>query len=76
MQVGPIVPLRWIEYGSGYVVTRSPYTPYSVYVRGTKVFCLLLAHGEGDRGLCREVRNGIWWMDYPGLLKGPKNGTP
>ena len=30
-----IVPLKWIEYGFGYVKTSSPYTPYSIYLRGT-----------------------------------------
>ena len=28
-----VVPLEQIEYGSGYVVIRSPYTPYSIYLR-------------------------------------------
>ena len=30
-----IVPLTYIEYGCGYVILRSPYTPYSIYWRGT-----------------------------------------
>ena len=30
-----IVPLKEIEYGFGYAVTRSPYTPYSIYLTGT-----------------------------------------
>ena len=29
----PIVPLKWTEYGFGYII-RSPYTPYSIYFRG------------------------------------------
>ena len=29
-----IVPLK-IEYGFGYIIKRSPYTPYSIYLRGT-----------------------------------------
>ena len=33
--LGFIVPLKCIEYGSGYVIIRSPYTPYSIYFRGT-----------------------------------------
>ena len=28
-------PLIWIEYGFGYIRIRSPYTPYSIYLRGT-----------------------------------------
>ena len=31
----PIVPLKYIEYGSGYIIIRSPYTPHSIYLRGT-----------------------------------------
>ena len=34
---GPKVPLKSIEYGFGYIVIRSPYNPYSIYLRGTKV---------------------------------------
>ena len=30
---GPSMPCR--EYGFGYIITRSPYTPYSIYLRGT-----------------------------------------
>ena len=30
-----IVPLKKIEYGFGYTIIRSPYTPYSIYLRGT-----------------------------------------
>ena len=30
-----IVPLKSIEYGFGYVLIRPPYTPYSIYLRGT-----------------------------------------
>ena len=28
-------PLKYIEYGFGYVTIRSPHTPYSIYLRGT-----------------------------------------
>ena len=31
-----IVSLKWIEYGFGYSVIGSPYTPYSIYLRGTR----------------------------------------
>ena len=31
----PIVPRKEIEYGFGYITIRSPYTSYSVYLRGT-----------------------------------------
>ena len=30
-----IVPLERIEYGFGYIIIRSPYTPYSIYLSGT-----------------------------------------
>ena len=30
-----IVPLNQIEYGFGYIIIRSPYFPYSIYLRGT-----------------------------------------
>ena len=30
-----IVPLKKIEYGFGYIIIRSPYTPYSIYLRRT-----------------------------------------
>ena len=33
--LGFIVPMMWIEYGFGYMIIRSPYTPYSIYLRGT-----------------------------------------
>ena len=29
------VPLKQIEFGLGYNIIRSPYTPYSIYLRGT-----------------------------------------
>ena len=28
-------PLKWIEYDFGSIIIRSPYTPYSIYLRGT-----------------------------------------
>ena len=30
-----IVTLKYIEYGFGYIIMRSLYTPYSIYLRGT-----------------------------------------
>ena len=30
-----IISLKHIEYGFGYIMTRSPYTPCSIYLRGT-----------------------------------------
>ena len=30
-----IIPLKSIEYSFGHVIKRSPYTPYSIYLRGT-----------------------------------------
>ena len=36
-----IVPLKYIEYGFGYTIIRSPYTPCSIYLRGTMRPCKL-----------------------------------
>ena len=30
-----IVTFKWMESGFGYIIIRSPYTPYSIYSRGT-----------------------------------------
>ena len=30
-----VVPLKCIEDGVGYIILRSPYTAYSIYLRGT-----------------------------------------
>ena len=32
---GFIIPLEQIEYGFGLIIIRSPYTPYSMNLRGT-----------------------------------------
>ena len=29
-------PLKCIDYGFGYILMVSPYTPYSIYLRGTR----------------------------------------
>ena len=34
-----IVPLKYMEYGFGYIIVRSPYTRYSIYLRGTILLC-------------------------------------
>ena len=39
-----IVPLKWIEYGFGYVIIRPPYTPYSIYLRGTICHVVQVSH--------------------------------
>ena len=36
--LGCVVPLKYIEYGFGYILIRSSYTPYSIYLRGTVRF--------------------------------------
>ena len=33
--LGVMVPLKWIEYGFGYRLIRSPHTSYHIYLRGT-----------------------------------------
>ena len=45
-----IVPLKYIEYGFGYITIRSPYTPYSIELRGT----IYRDHGAATRlaGYC------------------------
>ena len=35
METRGISPLKWIESGIGYIIKRSPYTPYSIYLRGS-----------------------------------------
>ena len=35
-----IVPLELIDHGFGYIIIRSPYTPYSIYLRGTLLIYL------------------------------------
>ena len=37
----------WIEYGFEYIIIRSPYTPYSVYLKGTIAFRVYL-DGQGN----------------------------
>ena len=32
---GFTVPLKEVEYGFARIIRRSPYTPYSIYLRGT-----------------------------------------
>ena len=32
-----MVTLKWIEYGFGFIIIRSPYTPYSIYLRVTVI---------------------------------------
>ena len=37
-QMEKILPLQLgLEYGFGYIIKRSPYTPYSIYLRGLYV---------------------------------------
>ena len=33
--LGLLIPVERIEYGFGYVILRSPCTPYAIYSRGT-----------------------------------------
>ena len=35
MVYNDIVPIQWIEYGFGNSIVRSPYIPYSIYLRHT-----------------------------------------
>ena len=39
-----VVPLKQIEHGFGYVIIRSPYTPYSIYLSGTVFSAAAEAH--------------------------------
>ena len=51
---GCIVPLKQMEYGFGYVIIRSPYIPYSVYLRwtiGFRFWALLSEKGTGSVNL-------------------------
>ena len=38
-----IVSLKQIEYGFGYIIVRSPYTSYSIYLRGAIYLCPRMA---------------------------------
>ena len=33
-------PLTAIEHGSGYIIIRSPYTPYSIYLKGDYILAI------------------------------------
>ena len=35
---GNIAPLKKIEFGFGYILIRSPYVPYFIYLRGSIVY--------------------------------------
>ena len=47
------VPVMKIEYGYGYLKIRSPYTPYSIYSRGT------ITVAQGRRGSVRISANSF-----------------
>ena len=50
------VPLKSIEYGFGYIIIRSPYTPYSTYLRGDYILKKIeLIHRVFAGGVCRGV---------------------
>ena len=56
-----IVPFKEIEYGFGYIIIRSPCTPYSIYIRRTIPRRLLVVRGDQRNsfitrttGLCRD----------------------
>ena len=57
-------PLKQIECGFGYVIPRSRYTPYSIFLRGT-IVCGLHGNRRGKYGLCKGYIR-IW--DYGFLL--------
>ena len=43
-----IVQLKKIEYGCGYIIIRSPYTLYSIYLRGA---IHVMMHAEVEVGV-------------------------
>ena len=52
-----IAPLKQLEHGFGYIMIRSPYTPYSIYLRGTT--------GADSRGQ-------VWDVAPAGRGEGPR----
>ena len=44
-----IVPLKYIKYGFGYIIIRTPYTPYFIYLRGMIEFKVYLSNGQGTK---------------------------
>ena len=57
---GFMVPLKQIEYGFGsiIIIIRSPYTPYSIYLRGTIGFGVLGSHPTSSPQTVGYTENG------------------
>ena len=50
----PVAPMNYIEYGLGYIITtRSPYIPYSIYLRGLETSKPLLSSGTSGVEVCQ-----------------------
>ena len=73
-----MVPLKQIEFGFGYILIRSPYTPYSIYLRGTIIpipqsphpasasKCdLLLGQAQERSDLSLSVAGSAWLTQSP-----------
>ena len=66
--LGGIVPLKKMEYGFGCSITRSPYTPYSIYLRRTITIwlCLPVAVPEFDSDMVKDW--GLNLNEKPGNM--------
>ena len=53
-----IVPLKYMEYGCGYIIITSPYTPYSIYLSGTTM--LITRSHRGTHSICRNDRKKVY----------------
>ena len=53
-----IVSLKQIEYGFGYATRRSPFSPYSIYLKGT-IASTFLARLEAARRMPEQVESRV-----------------
>ena len=69
-----IVPLKFIEYGFGYLITRSPSSPYSIYLSGIIHRRATRDPMEGSEWSCKEHAQEYrksWRWEYKRLMAGP-----
>ena len=52
-----IVPLKYIEYGFGYIIIRSPYTPDSIYLMGPVKVPGSLIGPKPSEPFCRQFQD-------------------
>ena len=61
-----IVALKYIEYGFGYFIIRSPYSPYSIYLLGIthRRYCV-----RGSDKVEADARLGPWYSTHWGNIR-------